>query len=102
MRFTIFKENSLFNLVSHQSDIDEIYLYAKDSYEAKYPLLINKRESTGLKRLNNSKAFIEYSNDMDDIYKSIEEYNPNMKLKILMAFDDIEEQKRTKQSRFTY
>ena len=38
-------------------------------------MLINKRESTGLKYLNDSKAFIEYSNDMDDIYKNIEEYN---------------------------
>ena len=42
-----------------------------------YQLLINKRKSTGLKCLNDSKAFIEYSNDTDDIYKNIEEYNPN-------------------------
>ena len=32
-------------------------------------MLINKQESAGLKNLNYSKAFIEYSNDMDDIYK---------------------------------
>ena len=32
--------------------------------------------------------FIESSNDMDDIYKNIEEYNPNKKRKILIAFDD--------------
>ena len=44
-------------------------LYAKDPYEAKYHLLINKRENTGLKYLNESKAFIKYSNDKDDIYK---------------------------------
>ena len=59
-----------------------MYLYAKDPYETKYQLLINKRESTGLKYLNDSKAFIEYSNNMDDIYKNIEEYNPNEKRKI--------------------
>ena len=29
------KTNSLFNLISHQPDIDKIYLYAKDLYEAK-------------------------------------------------------------------
>ena len=52
-------------------------------------MLINKSESTGLKHLNDFKAFIEYSNDMDDIYKSIEEYNPNKKRKILIAFDDM-------------
>ena len=41
----------------------------------KYQFLINKRESTGLKRFIYFKAFIEYSNDMDDIYKNIKEYN---------------------------
>ena len=70
-------------MINYEPDIDKIYLYAKGPYEAKYQLLINKRESTGLKYLNDSKAFIEYSfywilillNDMDDIYKNIEEYN---------------------------
>ena len=38
---------------------------------------------------NDSKAFIDYSNDMDNIYKNIEEYNPNKKRKILIVFDDI-------------
>ena len=68
---------------------DKIYLYAKGLYKAKYQLLINKRESTGLKHLNYSKGFIEYSNDMDDICKNIEEYNPNKKQKILVIFNDI-------------
>ena len=67
----------------------KIYLYAKNPYEAKYQLLINKRESTSLKYLNDSKAFIELSNDMDDIYKNIKNYNPNNKRKILMVFDGI-------------
>ena len=33
--------------------------------------------------------FIEYSNDMDHIYKNIEEYNPNKKRKIFIVFDDM-------------
>ena len=66
-----------------------MYLYAKDLSEAKYQFLINKRESTGLKHLNYSKAFTEYTNDKDDIYKNIEEYNPNEKRKILIVFDDM-------------
>ena len=78
------KTNSLFNLISHQPDIDKIYLYAKDLYEAKQQLLINKRESKSLKHLISSRAFIEYSNDMDDIYKNTEEQNLNNKRKILM------------------
>ena len=39
------KTNVLLNLINDQPDIDKIYLYAKDLYEAKYQFLINKRES---------------------------------------------------------
>ena len=63
------------------------YSYAKDPYEAKYQLLINKREKKELKYLNDPKAFIEHSYDMD-IYKNIEEYNPNKK-QILIVFDNM-------------
>ena len=55
----------------------------------KYQFLINNRESTGLKHFNDPKAFIDYSNDMQDVYKNIEEYNIGTKLKILMVFDDM-------------
>ena len=61
----------------------------KDQYKGKYPLLINKREITGLKYSNDSKAFIEYSNDMDVVYKNIKEYNLNKKQKNLIVFDDM-------------
>ena len=37
--------------------------------------------------MNDSKAFIEYLNDTDDIYKNIKEYNPNKKNKIITVFD---------------
>ena len=47
----------------------------------KFQFLIDKRESTSLKHLNDSKVFIEYSNDMDEIDKNIEEYNSNKKHK---------------------
>ena len=83
------KRNSLFNLISQQPDSDKIYLYGKDLFETKYQFLINKRESTGLKHFNDSKLFIEYSNNMNDIYKNIEQYMPNKKHKILIAFDDM-------------
>ena len=52
-------------------------------------MLIKKRESTGLKYFNDSEAFIEYSNNMDDIYKIIEEYNPNKKRKMLKKSNDV-------------
>ena len=45
-------------------------LHAKDPSEVKYQSLINKWESKMLKHFNGFKAFIEYSNDMDDNYKN--------------------------------
>ena len=83
------KTNTLLNLINNEPDIDKTYLYAKDPCEAEYQLLIKKRKNAGLNYFNDSKAFIEYSNDMDDIYKNIVEYNPSKKRKILIAFDDI-------------
>ena len=69
------KTNALLNLINNQPDIDKIYLYAKDPYEAKYQYLIDKRQKVGLNHYNYTKAFIEYLNDMEDLYKNIEEYN---------------------------
>ena len=83
------KTNTLLNLINHKPDVDKIYFYIKDPYEAKRWLLINKRENTGLMYLNDLKDFIEYSNDMDGIYKNIEEYNPHKKWKILIVFEDM-------------
>ena len=71
------KTNALLNLINREQDIDKTYLCAKDTYKLKYQFLINKRESTALNLLNDSKNFIEDSNNLDDIYKKIEEYNPN-------------------------
>ena len=77
------------NLIENQPDIDKIYLYAKDPYEAKYQYLINKRESVGINHFNDPKAFIEYSNDMQDVYKNIDEYNTDKERKILIVFDNM-------------
>ena len=83
------KTNVLLNLIENQPDIDKIYLYAKDQYEAKYLYLINKREGVGIDHFNDPKAFIEYSNDMHDVYKNIDDYNPDKENKILIVFDDM-------------
>ena len=50
-------------------------------------MLIDKREGAGFKECNYSKAFIEYSNDIDEIYENIEEYNAEKKRKRLIVFD---------------
>ena len=83
------KTNALLNLIENQPDIDEIYLYAKDPYECKYQYLVNIREKVGLKRFNDPKAFIEYSNDMCNVYRNISYYNPDKENKILIVSDDM-------------
>ena len=83
------KTNALLNLINNQPDIDKIYLYAKDPYEAKYQYLINKRQKVGLDHFKDAKAFMEYSNDMEDAYKNIENYNPGKKRKTSIVFDDM-------------
>ena len=76
-------------MINHQPDIDKIYLRAKDPYKAKYQYLINKHEKVGLKHYDDPKVFIEYSNNMQDVYKNIEEYSLGKKRKVLIAFDGI-------------
>ena len=83
------KTNALLNLIKEQDDIDKIYLYAKDLSEPKYEFLIKKREDAGIKHFNDTKAFIECSNTMDDVYENIDNYNPSRKRKILIVFDDM-------------
>ena len=83
------KTNALLNLIDNKPDFNKIYLYAKDPYEAKYQYSVNKRENVGLNHFNDPKAFIEYSNDMQDVYKNINYYNPDKENKILIVFDDM-------------
>ena len=63
------KANALLYLLNNDPDNDKVYSYAKNRNEAKYKLLINERESTDLKNFNDSKAFIEYSLDMNIFIK---------------------------------
>ena len=63
------KTNALLNLINNQPNTDKIYLYAKDPYEKKY--------------------MQDDSNDMQDVYKNIEDYNPIKKRKVLIIFDDM-------------
>ena len=77
------------NLINNQRDIDKIYLYAKDPYEAKCQYLINKCEKVGLEHFKDPKAFIEYSNDMQDVYKILKIIIQERNVKILIVFDDM-------------
>ena len=79
------KTNALFNLINEQDYSDKIYLYAKDLSEPKYEYLIKKRENVGINHLNDSIAFIECFNTMDDVYENINGYNPSRERKILIA-----------------
>ena len=81
------KTNTLLNLINEQKDTDKIYLSAKDLSEPKYEFLIKNRENTRIK--HDSKAFIECSNTMNDVYENIDDYNPTRKRKVLIIFDDM-------------
>ena len=85
------KTNSLLNSIQQDNNnlIDKSYLYAKDLEEPKYQLLIKKIENNGTKNLNDPSAFIEYSNNMDDTYNDINDYNPKRKRKVVIVFDDM-------------
>ena len=83
------KTNTLLHLINNLHPIDKIYVYAKDLSEPKYEFLINKREQAGIKNLNDPHAFIEYSNDMDDVLDDINNYNKNGDKKVLIVFDDM-------------
>ena len=65
------------------------HIYFKDSFKLKYQYLIKKREHVIIKDLKDSKVFIEYSDNIKDVYSSIEEYHPGKERKLLIVFDDM-------------
>ena len=83
------KMNTLLHLIDKFHPTDKIYLHAKDTDEEKYQYLINKREQVGKENLNDPYAFIEYSNDMNDVLEDINNYNKNRDKKVLIIFDDM-------------
>ena len=86
------KTNTLLHLIQNlnkTTPIDKIYLHAKDLTEPKYEFLINNRKNAGIKQFNDSTAFIEYSNDMDDVFTNIDDYNKKRKRKVLIVFDNL-------------
>ena len=64
-------------------------MYAIDPYEAKYQYLINIHEKVVKVHHNDPKAYIEHSNDMHDVYKNIDDYNPDEDNQNLIVFDDM-------------
>ena len=83
------KSNTSLNLIKEEDNdnfIDKIYWYAKDLSERKYEFFIKKRENAGIKHLNDSNAFIEYSYTMVNVYENINKYNPSRKIKICYLF----------------
>ena len=83
------KTNVLLHLINNLNPIDKIYLYAKDIHEPKYEYLKNKSEQAGTKNLNNPRAFLEYSDDTNDVLDDINNYNKNRYKKVLIVFDDM-------------
>ena len=57
--------------------------------------MIKRCEDAGIKHFNDSNAFIECFNTIDDntddynVYENIDDYNPSRKRKVLIVFDDM-------------
>ena len=86
------KTNTLLHLINNlykTNPIDKIYLYAKDLGEPKYQYLINNRVNARIKNSNDPHAFIEYSDDMNDVYADISNYNKKFENRVLIVFDDM-------------
>ena len=83
------KTNTLLHLINDLHPIDKIYLYAKDIHEPRYEYLINEREQARIKNINDPHAFIEYSDDNNDVLDYINNYNKNRDKKVLIVFDDM-------------
>ena len=86
------KTNNLLHLINNlnkTTPVDKICLYAKDLSKPKYEFLINNNKNAGIKHLNNPTEFIEYSNDMDDVFTNIDNYNKQRKRKVLIIFGDM-------------
>ena len=81
------KTNVLLNSIENQPDIDKIYLYAKDRYEAKYQYLVKIREKVAIDHHSDSRAYVEYGNDILDVYKNINYYKPDKDNKNSIVFD---------------
>ena len=52
-------------------------------------MLINEREKVGIKKLKNLKAFVDCLQTIDDIYETIEDYNPTKERRVLIVFDNV-------------
>ena len=83
------RTNTLLHLIQNLNKTTPVDLYAKDLSEPKYEFLINNRKNSGIKHFNNPTAFIEYSNDMNDVFTNIDDYNKQRKRKVLIIFDDM-------------
>ena len=81
------KMNTFINLINEQNDIGKIYLYAKGLGE--HEILIKQRKNVGIKHFNDSKAFIQCSNTMDDFMRILMITTQKEINKILTVLDDM-------------
>ena len=87
------KSNALLSLVKYQlPDIDKIHLYVKDPFKVS---VTYQRKKIGIKKLELSKACIDYSQTIDYVCENLEEFNPTKKRKVLVVFDDMMTEMKT-------
>ena len=64
-----------------------MFLYINNPFEWKYQLPINGREKIGIKQLKGSQSLIDFSQKINDFFKTLEDYNTTKKRKMLIVFD---------------
>ena len=52
-------------------------------------MIVNGREKIEINELKNPKAFIDYSQTIDDVCENLEDYNRTNKRKVLIVFHDV-------------
>ena len=80
-------QDLLYLIKDQRPDVDKIYLNVKVPFESKYKSLTKGRKKVGLKGIKNPKAFIDYSQTIDDVYENLKGYNSRKK--VLIVFDAI-------------
>ena len=79
----------LLNLIENQPpNIDKVIYVSKIHSNESINCLL-KQEKVGIEHLENPKAFVDYSQMIDDVYENLEDCNPTKKRGVLIVFDDM-------------
>ena len=83
------KTNVLLNLIKLKTTYWQNLFVCQTSSPIKASVTYKWKGKVGIEQLRNSKTCIDYSQTFDDVYENLENYNPPIKIKVLIMFDDM-------------